>query len=117
LPIGVFAEFEWEENVMRRIKKIREHLTRFIAINPSYCTACWECIEECPKKVIGKSRIIGHKHAHVVKAEACTGCEKCIKACPQQAIIELPPIYRDYIDRPRQYKREDWQRMVINLLG
>jgi|LFRM01.1.fsa_nt_gb NAD-dependent dihydropyrimidine dehydrogenase PreA subunit len=103
--------------MMRRIKKMREHLTRFIAINPSYCTACWECLEECPKNVIGKSGFFGHKHAHVIKAEACTGCKKCIKACPNQAIIELPPIYRDYADRPNAYTREDWQRMVIDLLG
>lgn len=102
---------------MKHIKKIREHLTSFIAINPNHCMACWECIKECPKNVIGKSGIILHKHAHIIKAEECTGCKKCIKACPHQAIIELPPIYRDYTCRPNEYTREDWQRMVIDLLG
>ncbi|HQA07389.1 MAG TPA: 4Fe-4S binding protein [Syntrophomonadaceae bacterium] len=102
---------------MKRDKKIRDHLTKYIAINPLYCMACWECIEECPKKVIGKSGIIVHKHAHIVKTGECIGCKKCIKACPHQAIIELPSIYRDYVDKPNQYTRDDWQRMIIDLLG
>lgn len=102
---------------MKRDKKIRDHLTKYIAINPLYCMACWECIEECPKKVIGKSGIIVHKHAHIVKTGECIGCKKCTKACPHQAIIELPSIYRDYVDKPNQYTRDDWQRMIIDLLG
>ena len=102
---------------MKRDRKIRDHLTKYIAINPLYCMACWECIEECPKKVIGKSGIIVHKNAHIVKTGECIGCKKCIKACPHQAIIELPSIYRDYVDKPNQYTRDDWQRMIIDLLG
>lgn len=56
--------------------------TPHVAMNPSHCTGCWKCIQECPKHAIGKVGFLWHKHAAFCKAEDCIGCRKCIKACP-----------------------------------
>ena len=50
------------------------------------CTACWKCVENCPKKVIGKIYIIFHKHARIDNSKECTGCLKCVKTCEYDAI-------------------------------
>lgn len=97
---------------------MRRHLTtKFIAIESRLCTACWECVDECPKGVIGKAGFLGHKHAHIDHAEACVGCKKCIKACPQQAIIELPQLGNpQYLTKTHEDRRQDWEKAVIELL-
>jgi 2-oxoglutarate ferredoxin oxidoreductase subunit delta len=100
-----------------RHQKIKKHFTKFIVLNPLYCTACWKCIGECPKKVIGKSGILVHKHAHIVKSNECVGCKKCIKVCPHQAIFELPKSRQSYTSKPNDYTREDWARVIISLLS
>lgn len=61
---------------------MKKFLTKYVAMNPSHCVACWKCIEQCPKKVIGKVGFLWHKHAAFQDADACIGCEKCIKTCP-----------------------------------
>ena len=62
---------------------MKKFLTKYVAMNPSHCVACWECVEQCPKKVIGKIEVLWHKHAAFQDADACIGCKKCIKTCPQ----------------------------------
>ena len=52
-------------------------------MNPRRCMACWKCVEKCPKKVIGKTGFLGHRHVIFENADACIGCNKCIKTCPQ----------------------------------
>lgn len=56
--------------------------TKFITMNPHHCTACWECVNQCPKKAIGKVSLLGHRHAVFSNPDACVGCRKCIKTCP-----------------------------------
>ncbi|MDE6125918.1 MAG: ferredoxin family protein [Muribaculaceae bacterium] len=45
------------------------------------CTACWKCVEACPRHAIGRVRFLWHRHAvpHFIK---CVGCNKCVAACP-----------------------------------
>ena len=52
-------------------------------MNPRRCMACWKCVEKCPKKVIGKTGFLGHRHVIFENADACIGCNKCIKTCLQ----------------------------------
>ena len=61
---------------------MKKFLTKFVAMSPSHCVACWECVEQCPKNVIGKVGFLWHQHAAFQDADACIGCKKCIKACP-----------------------------------
>lgn len=61
---------------------MKKFLTKYVAMNPSHCVAYWECVEQCPKNVIGKVGFLWHKHAAFQDADACIGCKKCIKACP-----------------------------------
>ena len=61
---------------------MKKLLTKFIAMNPSHCVACWKCVEQCPKKAIGKVEVLWHKHAIFKDVDACIGCKKCIKTCP-----------------------------------
>lgn len=56
--------------------------TKYVAMNPRRCVACWECVEKCPKHVIGKVGFLWHKHVVFTNADACIGCNKCIKVCP-----------------------------------
>lgn len=51
-------------------------------MTPHLCMACWECVEKCPKQVIGKTGFFLHKHVMFENADACIGCGKCIKTCP-----------------------------------
>ncbi|WP_206423533.1 ferredoxin family protein [Bacteroides sp. An19] len=57
--------------------------TAYVAMNPRRCMACWKCVEKCPKKVIGKTGFLGHRHVIFENADACIGCNKCIKTCLQ----------------------------------
>ena len=56
-------------------------------MNPHLCMACWECVEKCPKQVIGKTGFFLHKHVVFENADACIGCLKCIKTCPNGAFL------------------------------
>lgn len=56
--------------------------TKYVAMNPHRCVACWECVEKCPKHVIGKVGFLWHKHVAFENADACIGCNKCVKTCP-----------------------------------
>jgi Fe-S-cluster-containing hydrogenase component 2 len=58
----------------------------FIQLNTRRCDGCWECIEACPKQVLGKIDVIWHRHAIIRNAEACNGCKKCVLVCESGAI-------------------------------
>lgn len=55
--------------------------TAYVTMNPRLCTACWECVDKCPKKVIGKKGMFLHRHVIFKNIDACIGCGKCIKTC------------------------------------
>lgn len=61
---------------------MKKLLTDYVAMNPSHCVACWKCVKQCPKNVIGKVGFLWHKHAVFQDADACIGCKKCIQTCP-----------------------------------
>lgn len=56
--------------------------TKYVAMNPRRCVACWKCVEECPKGVIGKVGFLWHKHVVFKDVEACVGCNRCVRTCP-----------------------------------
>ncbi|MDP4240257.1 MAG: ferredoxin family protein [Bacteroidota bacterium] len=65
--------------------------TAFVQFNSQACTACWECIEACPNKVIDKSFLfiastLIHEQVSVYDASECIGCLKCMQACEFDAI-------------------------------
>lgn len=62
--------------------------TKFISLDPHRCVACWECVDVCPKKVIGRVQFLWHKHIVFKDADACVGCKKCVKTCKQQVFAE-----------------------------
>jgi len=57
-----------------------------ISIHSKQCSACWKCIEACNRHVLGKVKILWHKHARVVNAQACIACKKCIAVCENGAL-------------------------------
>lgn len=57
-------------------------------MNPHQCTACWKCIKNCPRKVIGKTGFLWHRHAIFKNPDACIGCCKCIKTCPNSVFFK-----------------------------
>lgn len=61
--------------------------TKYVAMNPSRCVACWKCVDSCPKNVIGKVGFLWHKHAAFGDADACIGCKKCVKVCAQEVFF------------------------------
>ena len=67
------------KNFENRLSKVQ---TPYIWANTRRCEACWQCIDACPKQVIGKIGFLWHKHIIFKNGENCTGCKKCIKTCP-----------------------------------
>ena len=63
--------------------------TQFIQLDPHKCQACFKCVENCKKQVLGKVDLPFHKHAKVVNPNACIGCKKCVKTCEHSAITEI----------------------------
>ncbi len=56
--------------------------THYPEFNPRKCTACWKCIEACPRNAIRKVGFLWHKHAKPLHRH-CIGCNLCVKTCPQ----------------------------------
>lgn len=71
----------------QRIFRRQKTYTPFIKLDTGKCKACWKCIEECKKQVIGKVVVLWHKHVLIVQPDACSGCLKCVKICPYNAYL------------------------------
>jgi 2-oxoglutarate ferredoxin oxidoreductase subunit delta len=65
---------------------IQRRHTKFISLDTRRCEACWDCIEVCPKQVLGKIDMIWHRHTIIQDAEACNGCKKCVRGCETGAL-------------------------------
>jgi len=77
---------------MNRMKeKLNKIRTPHIWANPRKCSACWGCVENCPKQVIGRVGFLWHKHIVFQRASDCTGCQKCLRACPEGVFSERRP--------------------------
>ncbi len=74
---------------MSRFDRSKHLQTKHIKIDNHICKACWECVEACPKNVIGKVNLFFHKHSHIDNPEKCVGCLKCVKTCKYGAIISI----------------------------
>ena len=71
-------------------KKFGEPMqTEHIQLDPNLCQACWECVNNCPKQVLGKIDLPIHKHAKIVNPDDCIGCRKCVKSCQYGAITAI----------------------------
>lgn len=57
-------------------------------MNPHRCVACWKCVDNCPKHVIGTVGFLWHKHVAFKDVSACIGCNKCIKTCPHSVFFK-----------------------------
>jgi len=60
-----------------------------IHINQEYCSGCGNCIEFCPRDVLGRSKELSAKGVYppVVQAlDRCTKCRLCELYCGQFAI-------------------------------
>jgi len=65
--------------------------TAFVHLNIYACTACWKCIEVCPKMVFDKSFLfiagnLIHEHVLIYNANECIGCLECVQFCEFDAI-------------------------------
>ncbi|MDR1239374.1 MAG: 4Fe-4S binding protein [Treponema sp.] len=80
--------------MMKKTSRLDKIRTPYIWANHGRCIACWDCIDSCPKRVIGKVDFLWHKHIVIKNAEACTGCKKCIWVCPRQVFSEKTPDLR-----------------------
>ena len=64
----------------------RHNRTAFVKISTALCVACGNCVETCPRQVLGIISLLQHQHVHVDQAAECIGCLKCAATCPQKAI-------------------------------
>jgi 2-oxoglutarate ferredoxin oxidoreductase subunit delta len=69
-----------------KASEINGRQTPHVRLDTRVCQACWQCVEVCPKGVIGKVNFFFHKHAVFRRPEQCSGCRSCVKACEHQAI-------------------------------
>ena len=58
-----------------------EKSNRCPSFSSKNCTACWECVDACPRKAITKIKFLWHRHAKPLHFK-CIGCNKCVAACP-----------------------------------
>ena len=65
----------------------------YIVIDKKKCTACYLCIDVCPKKLIEKgseANSLGHFPVDFIdKENECLGCAICAIRCPHLAITEV----------------------------
>ncbi|MDE6438151.1 MAG: 4Fe-4S binding protein, partial [Muribaculaceae bacterium] len=45
------------------------------------CTACWRCVEACPRHALEKVKFFWHIHAVLLRGR-CIACNLCVKTCP-----------------------------------
>ena len=55
------------------------------------CTACNQCVEQCPTQAIS-IREFGANKVLEFQPDACIGCQQCIALCPEDALEHLPGI-------------------------
>jgi 2-oxoglutarate ferredoxin oxidoreductase subunit delta len=65
--------------------------TAHVTLDRRRCEACWECIDACPREVLGSVSIGRHRHAVVRRPEECAGCMACVKACETGALTRADP--------------------------
>ena len=63
--------------------------TPFVKTDTRHCIACWKCVDACPKQVIGKIRVLWHKHIVIGNGDACVGCLKCVRTCPRKVFTAI----------------------------
>jgi len=81
-------------------KKFRKVYTGYVWANTNNCKACWDCINTCPRQVIGKVSFLWHKHIVYKNSASCNGCKKCIQTCQHGVFSEnLPDIFKDIVKR------------------
>jgi len=61
--------------------KLSQHSSLSPKVNGKLCTACQECIKQCPVEAISLS----NQKARI-EQKKCIGCAECIMVCPQCAI-------------------------------
>jgi len=61
--------------------------TGYIAVDPSLCEACADCVAVCRRGVLTVVGFLFHKHVKVDDPEQCRGCGKCAAVCPSGAIV------------------------------
>jgi NAD-dependent dihydropyrimidine dehydrogenase PreA subunit len=67
-------------------RRRRGSATEYVALDRRTCEACWQCVETCPKGVLGTIRMGPHRHARIVAADSCTGCLACVGVCQTGAL-------------------------------
>ncbi len=87
---GYFCKKISEMN-RRRFNK-NHTFTEYIRLNTHRCVACWKCIDNCPRKVIGRVDLPWHKHALIVNPGSCSGCLRCVKVCENGALVNKKEI-------------------------
>ena len=81
----------------KAIRMGSDHLPK---IDPSKCTACGICVQECPRQVlelIPKSQLVYLACKSLDKGKAvknvckvgCIGCTMCVKVCPHEGAIAM----------------------------
>jgi 2-oxoglutarate ferredoxin oxidoreductase subunit delta len=67
--------------------------TLYIRLDTSRCKACWDCVQTCPRGVLGKVDLRFHRHARIGRAENCKGCLLCLDVCSHHAILAREEIH------------------------
>ena len=79
--VEVYWCMELYNNLKSAIFNRAHTRTAFIRLDTERCNACWECIEHCSNRVIGKVDMPWHKHTLLIAPDNCTGCLTCIDVC------------------------------------
>jgi len=96
---------------MHSTERHHRHETQFVSFDSSRCEACWDCIEACPKGVLGRLDLGFHRHVRLIDAQACNGCKKCVRACKSGALTYtyLPPARASASRSAEQAVPEPWK--------
>lgn len=69
---------------MKKQNECQKKVTSYLWATSSHdCIACWQCVDACPREVLGKVKFLWHRHVKVVAPDRCVGCGKCVSACPK----------------------------------
>ena len=89
--------------------------TKFVVLDAHRCVACWHCVVQCPKQVIGKVSVLWHRHVVFRHPEACVGCKRCTKVCPQGvfSVVQDEP----FSPKPRRQMRRISVLLLLSTVG